>query len=67
MTFIFDAFKIFADKYRSVFQGDKVCKYLRFTCVAFIPLAVFLLCRAGQCLNADAVLSPVGFQCPVIS
>lgn len=49
MTFIFDASKIFADKYRSVFQSDKVCKYLRFTCVAFIPLAVFLLCRAGQC------------------
>lgn len=62
---ILDTSKIFADKYRSVFQNGKVWKYLFYLCGIYTICCI--LCKARQYLNADAVLSPVGFQCPEIS
>lgn len=39
---------------------------ISFTCVEFIPLNCLALQRMEH-LDADAVLSPAGFQCPEIS
>lgn len=57
--------KIYADKYCSVFQNGKAWKHLFYLCGIYITYCPAL--QRMEHLDADAVLSPAGFQCPEIS